>query len=179
LNATAVAMSRVGRELENDVSRINNSLQVLDKEVKSLNATTVDISKKESELVEDVSRINKRIGVLDSEVEKINVLPGVVDRVGQMEDDINNLESKAKKLVVCGYRKIIGANGAIRYNIAVPEVNEFGGVPLNKGNGKFTAPVTGLYEVSVAAINCYIDGIWAWQRVNLMVNDKEIERIME
>jgi len=124
--------------------------------VDTLNATVVDVSKVSRSLEDYANRLNNSIQVLQDEFKDLNV-------------------KKTKKLAVCGYQYNWDTDdGVITYDSVIAEVNEFDGVALDIESGNFTAPVTGLYEVSAAAQYCRVYGDSAYQYVDLMINnDKE------
>jgi len=144
-------------------------------------AFTADIDKMNSELRSDVTRIK---GSLESKVtridEKVGSLEQEVERdVTRIENKVGSIETKVKKLAVCGFtEKWEKNNKVITYENIVEEVSEFGKGTLDKSSGQFTAPVTGLYEVSAAARYCFVSGNNEYQTVYLMRGSNNIDTLM-
>merc|ERR1712180_3925 len=95
-----------------------------------------------------------------------------------LEQKIQENETKSKKIAVCGYTNYWQwhdiRNDVIQYDSLVAEVNEFNSGSLTT-DGYFTAPVTGLYEVSAAG-NCGVNsGVSLGQSLSLWSNNKAIE----
>jgi len=151
----------------------------------------VRLWKRVKQLEEEMDTVGSELDTVESNV---NNLGSELDNVGSEMDavksDVNSLGSEldtiksdvdaieTKKLAVCGYQDVVDV--VITYDSIVAEVNEFGGKPLDISSGKFTAPVTGLYEVSAAAERCYVPGDGADQYVDLYMNDNDrrLERFM-
>merc|ERR1712142_937435 len=156
--------------LEEEVARIDDN-------VDTLNATVVEVSEREENIQEDVEGLEGDVIRLEVDVSKVS------RSLELLEDKVENLNvTTTKKLAVCGYQEYYWNTDAavITYDSIVAEVNEFGGKPLDISSGKFTAPITGLYEVSAAAERCYVPGDGADQYVDLYMNDNDrrLERFM-
>jgi len=144
-------------------------------------AFTADIDKMNTELRRDVTSI---AGNLESKVtridEKVGGLEQEIDRdVTRIQNKVGTIETKVKKLAVCGFREKWEKDmKVITYENIVEEVSEFGKGTLDKNSGQFTAPVTGLYEVSAAARYCMVRGNNEYQTVYLMKANHKIDQLM-
>merc|ERR1719244_626251 len=117
----------------------------------------------------DVSKVSRSLELLEDKVENLNVTTESVSTVTLTPPASQT--NQTKKLAVCGYQQFWSFNGVITYDHTVAEANDFGVAALDKKSGKFTAPVTGLYEVSAAAKDCYVGGDAVSQVIYLMINN--------
>jgi len=173
-------LKRIEAQLQDAAARINNleeknaedevTIEKLEKKMKLLEETCLTQDTKG----EDGDRSTKQFQEIDKDIlERVEELEGDIIRI---DGELASLETK--KLAVCGYQSEWSTIGFITYDKIVAEVNEFNGVALDISSGKFTAPVTGLYEVSGAALDCGVSGDEVYQFVYLMVNNKEEEAFM-
>jgi len=137
----------------------------------------VRLWKRVKQLEEEMDTVGSELDTVESNVNNLgSELDTVESELDTIKSDVDAIETK--KLAVCGYQDVVDV--VITYDSIVAEVNEFGGKPLDISSGKFTAPVTGLYEVSAAAERCYVPGDGADQYVDLYMNDNDrrLERFM-
>merc|ERR1719244_1063874 len=118
----------------------------------------------------DVSKVSRSLELLEDKVENLNVTTESVSTVTLTPPASQT--NQTEKLAVCGYQQFWSFNGVITYDHMVAEANDFGVAALDIKSGKFTAPVTGLYEVSAAAYDCYVAiGDAVSQQVYLLINN--------
>jgi len=137
----------------------------------------VRLWKRVKQLEEEMDTVGSELDTVESNVNNLgSELDTVESELDTIKSDVDAIETK--KLAVCGYQDVVDV--VVTYDSIVAEVNEFGGKPLDISSGKFTAPVTGLYEVSAAAERCYVPGDGADQYVDLYMNDNDrrLERFM-
>jgi len=135
----------------------------------------VRLWKRVKQLEEEMDTVGSELDTVESNVNNLgSELDTVESELDTIKSDVDAIETK--KLAVCGYQDVVDV--VVTYDSIVAEVNEFGGKPLDISSGKFTAPVTGLYEVSAAAEYCFADGDGAYQEVDLMMNNNFLDRFM-
>merc|ERR1711962_1509005 len=161
-------LTRIEAQLQEDAARINN----LEKKNEKLVRIIEELKETQDTKGEDRDRSTK----IDKDIiERVEDLERDTIRI---DGELASLETKTKKLAVCGSADVKIPEGIITYNQIVAEVNELGGQPLDISSGKFTAPVTGVYEVSAAVEYCGNSGDGSHQHVDLYMNDNYLERIM-
>merc|ERR1719244_2457450 len=166
-------LTRIEAQLQEDAARINN----LEKKNEKLVKIIEELKETQDTKGEDGHRSNKQFQEVDKDI---------IQRVEELERDtiridgeLASLETKTKKLAVCGSADVKIPEGIITYSSIVAEANELGGKPLDISSGKITAPVTGLYEVSAAVEYCGASGDGSHQHVYLWINNNELERFMD